>query len=346
MLVWLTGNEVVQISAVLETLSSLPNDGRMRVSWKLIEADDPESVPRGADKPELVRRKYDEFDIYTTLTPNFSKVLHALDADVYTFYRAPVRGLCQLKVRMEESEINLFRAAGRWCDKGAATKTFEVSFAVEWPDGVVGRVAVGIKQIKVEPQPELNLYLETEPNETPEQTQPIPLKPTLDDYSIQITGSTDDIEYFDNGQNGSSGDDWFRVEYKGDWVTEERLLTACLQIPDQQVAVRIRCYVLAEQEGEGAAYKPGRLLPIKEYTEPGFPRWISAVSRTIVCLAADNKRFCALQLRSSRSIQRVKHARKCDGSSLTGQSNSNSMVRPSVVTAAYWRTASSMKRSR
>ena len=31
----------------------------------------------------------------------------------------------------------------------------------------------------------------------------------------RISGGADDIEYFDNGKVGQSGDDWFRITYTG-----------------------------------------------------------------------------------------------------------------------------------
>ena len=56
--------------------------------------------------------------------------------------------------------------------------------------------------------------------------------------TIHITGGADDIEYFDNGKVGTSGLDWFRIEYQG---KEPRLFTANLALPDPLVVAAVRC---------------------------------------------------------------------------------------------------------
>src|SRR5262249_47317900 len=80
----------------------------------------------------------------------------------------------------------------------------------------------------------------------------------------------DDIEYFDNGKVGQSGDDWFRFSYPG---SEPRLLTCNLAVPDHTLAAQLRFYAL-DLPGGGARAQPsataglsGALLPLIEYTE-------------------------------------------------------------------------------
>ena len=70
-----------------------------------------------------------------------------------------------------------------------------------------------MKTIDISDQAKNRLYSEAEPNDTPEQAQTIALRRTTDEYTINIIGSSDDIEYFDNGHVGSSGDDWVRLEF-------------------------------------------------------------------------------------------------------------------------------------
>ena len=59
--------------------------------------------------------------------------------------------------------------------------------------------------------------------------------------TIEVTAGADDIEYFDNGKVGSSGDDWFKIKYIG---KEPRLLTAQISMPGQVLSSRIRAYSL------------------------------------------------------------------------------------------------------
>ena len=51
------------------------------------------------------------------------------------------------------------------------------------------------------------LFIEAEPNDTPEQAQPLALKKAAEDYSLRVVGGSDDIEYYDNSRVGGSGDD-------------------------------------------------------------------------------------------------------------------------------------------
>src|SRR5690606_18079905 len=91
----------------------------------------------------------------------------------------------------------------------------------------------------------------------------IPLADPHAETTLHVLGGADDIEYFDNGDVGRSGDDWFRIEYQG---TETRQLSVCLSIPDQQVAARTRVYELPL---ELANVAPGELLPLTEEYETG-----------------------------------------------------------------------------
>jgi len=71
------------------------------------------------------------------------------------------------------------------------------------------------------------------------------------------------VEFFDNGKVGQSGDDWFRLDYRG---TRVRLLTAQLRMPNPAVAHRIRCYRLERAGVQRDATVPGT-LPIVEYRD-------------------------------------------------------------------------------
>ncbi|MEX0703937.1 MAG: hypothetical protein WD069_17690 [Planctomycetales bacterium] len=251
--------QTVEISARIARPSRLPDNARVRVEWKLLAAADPARVPRAPEAGAKAARKLDAEGIHTSPTPDWSKLLHALDGDVYVVYRAPVAGTYRLRVAPEEGPVDLFRGK-RWREAGSAPDVLAAPEKVEWPKDAKAEVALSVRPIDLSPTPEADLFIEAEPNDSPEQAQLVPLKDADDDYALHVVGTSDDVEYFDNGRVGASGDDWFRLEFDG---PGPRLLTACLSISDQMVAARIRCYALPQDQ---AAAKPGELLPIgKEY---------------------------------------------------------------------------------
>ena len=258
----LESGQTIEVSVGIESPSLLPANGRLRVSWKLLEADDPEEIPRAPDEGVELARKIDEFGIYTVPTPDWSKILHAIDPDVYVVYRAPVAGSYELRIATDEGEIDLF-STPRWREPGVAPQASPVPVQVPWPQDAEVDVAVLLRPIDLTAEVDVGLYVESEPNDTPEQAQLIPVRETADDYSLNVMATSDDIEYFDNGRVGSSGDDWYRLEFSG---REPRLLTACLSIPDQQVAARIRAYTTDER-----SVTPGNLIPLTEYEDGKNP---------------------------------------------------------------------------
>ena len=114
----------------------------------------------------------------------------------------------------------------------------------------------------------LRTILEVEPNDVPELAQRIELTPAAGNEvrTWEILGGADDIEFFDNGKVGQSGEDWYRLDYKG---TEPRVLTAQLSMPIPTIAHRIRCYTL-DKAGKNSKDVPGS-LPMSEYREGADP---------------------------------------------------------------------------
>ena len=254
----LQAGETISLSARINQPSTLPANGRLAASWTLIRTDTPDLVPR-PPRNQTTRPK-NALGLSAVPTPNWSKLLHALDPDVFLVYRAPVTGTYRLRVAPQESDVTLFDGP-RWRETGKVTASQPVPRRVAWPRGHSVDVSIAIDPVDARPAGG-RLFIEAEPNDSPEQAQPLALKNTNEDYTLQIIGGADDIEYFDNGRVGSSGDDWFRLEFTG---SVPRLLTACLSIPDQQVAARIRCYTLPSKS---ATARPGSLLPLAgEYTE-------------------------------------------------------------------------------
>lgn len=235
--------ETAEISARVVQPSRLPPDARVRVS---IIASQP--ADDGEDRGPVV----------------LSKVLHALDGDFFAVVTAKSADGYQIVLAPEEDEITLFEGE-RWREAGLVDEVLAAPRKVIWSDGQTVPVTVSVRRITDTVARDGSLIIESEPNNSADQAQPVPLRDTSDDYSVQIAGTSDDIEYFDNGNVGKEGgDDWFRLDFKG---PEPRLLTACLTIPDQIVAARIRCYELPASKAAplsggsleiGAEYEDGK----------------------------------------------------------------------------------------
>ena len=259
----------VAISVHIQQPSKLPVDGRLLVHWELSKPEDPERVPRAPEQPKAPARKVNDLGIPAAPTANWSKILHALDPDVYLVYRAPLTGTYRLSVTPAEQDVTVF-SGPRWRDGGAAPRIRPSGPTRNWPSGTQVDVDVSVQPLALSERDPSGLIVETEPNDTPELAQTIAIKSGTADDTINIVGGSDDIEYFDNGRVGSSGDDWFRLEFPG---PEPRLLTACLSIPDQQVAARIRAYRIDSKHVAAGRGKPvaGQLLPLAEYQDGKNP---------------------------------------------------------------------------
>ena len=233
----LSVGETVEVSARIVRPSALPENGRVRVSIRNSRSD-------GSSKVVL------------------SKVLHALDGDFFTVFTAKSEGTYRIELAPEENEITLFEG-DRWRETGFVDELLAAPRSVKWRDGQTVNASISIRRIAAIASRDNSAFIESEPNNSPAEAQRIPLRETADDYSLQIVGTSDDVEYFDNGEVGTgSGDDWLRLEFDG---PEPRLLTACLTIPDQMVAARIRCYAMPKDK---AKVKPGESLDVgAEYEE-------------------------------------------------------------------------------
>lgn len=257
----LAADETIEIGVAVSQPSRLPPNCRLRCQWELQQADDPAAAPRAPDAGVPIPPGREA--IAGMPTANWSKLLHALDADVWTIYRVPVAGVYTLSVVPEEGPVTLF-SSPRWRESGVAPQSTPAPEVAKWPADAKAAVDVRIRRVDTAGQEEARLFVEAEPNDSPELAQRITLAPgdnSDDEVFTHIIGGSDDIEYFDNGRVGSSGDDWFRIEYRG---TEKRLLSACLSIPDQQVAAQVRAYQL-DAKAAVDTNTPGRLLPVTLY---------------------------------------------------------------------------------
>jgi hypothetical protein len=253
--------ETFEVSVSLPQPSSLPMHGRVGVSWRLLEKK--EAADTGST-PSDNQRKANAFGIYTNPTADWRKVLHALDPDLYLVYRAPVTGLYALEVAPVVDEAPMFEGP-RWRDEGSAPQAVAFPRRTPWPAGKSVPLSLVINPLDLSDSARTGTFVEQEPNDTPEQAQEISLPLGEGVQAVRISGGADDIEYFDNGRVGRSGDDWFRIAYNGN---EPRLLTCQLTIPDHTLAAQLRFY--ASEVGAAPQSVTGlsqNLLPLVEYTE-------------------------------------------------------------------------------
>jgi HEAT repeats/Squalene-hopene cyclase C-terminal domain len=255
--------ETFEVSVALPRPSLLPQHGRVGVRWRLIAeniAPASQNAASGAKTP----RQPDAFGIYTTPTADWKKVLHALDPDLYLVYRVPVTGAYVLEIAPVEDETPVFEGP-RWRETGTAPQAASFPHRTPWPRGRSVPLTVTVNPLDLSDS--RGMHLEMEPNDTPEQAQDIRLTEGDGVQVVRISGGADDIEYFDNGKVGRSGDDWFKISYQG---KEPKLLTCNLTIPDHTLAAQLRFYALeggtvsASAQDDGV---PRGLLPLIEYTD-------------------------------------------------------------------------------
>ena len=219
-------------------------------------------VPAGARQLSQLRlisqsRASSKLEIDALPTANWQKTLHALDPDVHLVYRAPVKGEYQLEVAPVLEGPTPFEGT-RWRETGSAPSVAVFPRKTPWPPAKTATVTVSVRPFNLgETASTPALEVETEPNDTPEMAQPLTLPVGEGIQRLLISAGADDIEYFDNGKVGNSGDDWFRFTYDGQ---EPRLLTCSLAIPDQTLAARLRLYALDAKDKTTAQQllsKPG-----------------------------------------------------------------------------------------
>ncbi len=208
----LQAGKAVEISVGLPAPSKLQPNGRLAVEWA-----------------------------------GYRKVLHALDPDFYMVYRAPKTGAVVLKVSVvtdEEPDFNL----PRWREPGSIAKVERFPKSTAWPEGLHVPLRAEVKPVDYGVS-KRGMIVEAEPNDSIAQAQPIAMGASGGDETLHITGGADDIEYFDNGKVGTSGLDWFRIDYQG---TEARLFTANLVVPDPLVVAQVLFYT-----ADGKEYREG-----------------------------------------------------------------------------------------
>ena len=220
----LTKGDTVEIAAGVESPSKLPANGRLAVEWN--------TPLSGA---------------------GFRKVLHALDPDIFLIYRAPATGSYALTLRVVEDEEPVF-SGPRWRETGIVAEMKPFPRRTPWPAGLKVPVRVLVRPVDLG-QATRGAILETEPNNSIQQSQAIPFTDGNSDQTIHVSGGADDIEYFDNGHYGDSGDDWYQIAFKG---SEPRLLTCNLTLTDPFVTARLRFYTEDSSTGAHPEYNEGK----------------------------------------------------------------------------------------
>jgi hypothetical protein len=222
----LQAGSVVEVSAGLPSPSKLPPNARIAIEWG-----------------------------------GFRKVIHALDPDFFLYFRAPKTGTYTLNARVLEDEEPLFNQP-RWREIGTIALLKPSPKLTPWPKGHSVPLRLDIKPITLGPSTpgpstpgpsKHGMTLELEPNNSIAEAQPILLgtKAANGDENRSITGSADDLEYFDNGEvTKGKGDDWFKLDFRG---TKPKLFTASLLLPDPLVIARLRVYT-----ADGKEYKVGQ----------------------------------------------------------------------------------------
>src|SRR5690349_11153884 len=215
----LAEGQKVEVTVGIPKPSTLPPHARIGVRWSLLA---PVSQPTPAD---LKSRASSKLEIDTLPTANRQKTLHALDPDVHLVYRAPVKGEYQLEVSPVLEGPTPFEGT-RWRETGSAPAVTVFPRMTPWPAAKTATVTVSVRPFNLgEAASTPGLEVETEPNDTPEMAQSLTLPVGEGIQRLLISASADDIEYFDNGKVGNSGDDWFRFTYNGE---EPSLLTCSL----------------------------------------------------------------------------------------------------------------------
>lgn len=204
----LQAGQLVEVYAGLPAPSELPANGRIAVEWG-----------------------------------KYRKVLHAFDPDFFIVYRAPKAGSYSLKLTKVENEEPLFNKP-RWRETGTIEKITPFPKSTPWPAGKSVKLRTWIKPVNPGKSAR-EMIVEAEPNDSIAEAQPVEIGASGNDENLHISGGADDAEYFDNGAVGTSGMDWFRIEYKG---KEPRLFTANLALPDPLVVAQLLFYTADGKE--------------------------------------------------------------------------------------------------
>ncbi|HEV8146526.1 MAG TPA: hypothetical protein VGP79_09105 [Bryobacteraceae bacterium] len=230
----LEAGKTVEVAVGLPAPSKLPPNGRIAVEWA-----------------------------------GYRKVLHALDPDFYMLFKPEKSGAVALKVSAVVDEEPVFNLP-RWREAGTIQRVERFPAKTPWPAGLRVPLRVNVQPVDVGVS-RRGMVIEVEPNDSIAQAQPIAMGQSGSDETVHITGSADDIEYFDNGRAGSSGLDWYRIEFQG---KEPRLFTANLNVTDPLVVAQVSFFT-----ADGKEYREGANANERVHQQTEAHR--TAISRTL-----------------------------------------------------------------
>ncbi len=216
----LVEGDALELSVRIEQPSELPPNARIEAAW---------------EGPELPQHVFDgdRGDPGVEAVSGWSKVLHALDPDVQVVYRVPRSGSYMLRL---ETVTDRPQPLGQIPhDTGLAP----LATALPAKTPAVNSAAISIDLRAVQALSHRSLVLEAEPNNAPEQATDLSFPASDRDQVLYVIGGSDEIEYYNNTETGTTPDDWYRIEYGG---TEPKFLSANLQIVEPVVSARIRFY--------------------------------------------------------------------------------------------------------
>ncbi|MBK9171258.1 MAG: HEAT repeat domain-containing protein [Bryobacterales bacterium] len=227
------------VSVHIGNPATLPPNGRIAVRWT------------GPALPELAFNG-ERGDLHASATADWSKVLHALDPDVYLVYRAPKAGTYRLTIEsLDETpeEKPVFEH-----DKGLAPLATPLPHKTPRVSGV----ALAVELAPLEETFHDGTLIEAEPNNTPEQAVRLPFAAGEGEQVIRVLGGADELEYFYNSRSGRSPDDWYRLDFRG---SRPMILTANLQMAEPVVSARMRVY----RPGTPPAEKASKPVSLREF---------------------------------------------------------------------------------
>ena len=211
--------DALELSVRIDQPSALLPNSRIEAIW---------------DGPDLPQFTYEAArGEGVSATTDWSKVLHALDPDVYLVYRAPISGTYTLKLKSLEEHPQPLGEIPH--DTGLAPLTTPLPTSTPHVNG--SQITIDLHPVEALASQEL--VLEAEPNNAPEQAIDLLFEPSEEDQVMYVIGGADDIEYYNNTRAGKTPDDWYRIHYKGD---SPKFLSANLQLVEPVVSPRIRFY--------------------------------------------------------------------------------------------------------
>ena len=233
--------QTLSLSVRIEQPSVLPPNARLEARW---------------EGPPLAEFDYSgaRGDLQARATAGWTKILHALDPDVYLVYRAPKAGIYRLELRTVTDQAQPQGPLRH--DVGLAP--LATPLPARTPEVKQAGVVVELRPLAETHRGDV--LLEAEPNDTPEQAVPVPFQAGDQDQVLRVIGGGDEIEYYNNTLSGRTGDDWYRIEYRG---ARGKILTANLQMAEPVVSARIRVYRPGLPSAE--ELKPRELVNSQEF---------------------------------------------------------------------------------